>query len=72
VGARFCVFINKVSPEILEGRSLGGPGRPSPGASGGYGKVSVLGLALMLKKHPAVDRVVLGALRGRGSFLVIA
>lgn len=59
--ARLCVFLNKVDPEVLEAGALSGPSEHN----------SALGLAVMLKKHPAVERVVLGSLRGRRNSLLV-
>jgi len=60
--ARLCVFLNKIDPEAREAQGSGGPAR----------QALALGLALTLKKHPAVGRVVLGSLRRGGNpFLVV-
>jgi probable selenium-dependent hydroxylase accessory protein YqeC len=59
-GARMCVFLNKVDPQVLdEARGIAGGG-------------AALNLALKLKKNAAVERVCLGSLKDPGRrFLVV-
>ncbi len=60
-GARMCVVLNKVDPEVLDGAM----GKAAPGGS-------ALSLALKLKKNAAVERVCLGSLKDPGRrFLVV-
>ena len=59
-GARMCVLLNKVDPQVLDG------------VKGMAGGGATLNLALKLKKNATVERVCLGSLRDPGRrFLVI-
>jgi len=59
-GARMCVLLNKVDPEVLNGT----PGKVGGGAT--------LNLALKLRQNATVERVCLGSLKDPGRrFLVV-
>jgi len=59
-GARMCVLLNKVDPELPDGA----PGKAAPG-------LSALNLALKLKKNAAVERVCLGSVKDTGRRFIV-